>query len=58
MIAINLRQGGFHHMVFSPGDFTVSFWHPELSTARVFVRKENREKARMLLEALSLEGKP
>lgn len=54
MIMTNLRQGEFKPMAFSPGEFTVSFWHSGLSTARVFVRKGESEGARRLLQALAL----
>ncbi|MEX2191519.1 MAG: hypothetical protein WEB33_12535 [Bacteroidota bacterium] len=58
MITKNLEQGGLRSIVFSPEDFTVSFWHPGLSSARVFVRKEDAEMAGGLLESLALLGKP
>lgn len=58
MIIANLRQGEFKPVAFSPGEFTVSFWHSGLSTARVFVRKDECEGARKLLQALALVEKP
>lgn len=57
MILTNLRQGEFKPVAFSPGEFTVSFWHPALATARVFVRKDESEGARKLLQTLALVEK-
>lgn len=58
MIMTNLRQGQFRPVAFSPGEFSVSFWHSGLFTARVFVRREESEGARKLLQSLALVEKP
>ncbi len=52
MLSTNLRQAGFSPMTFSPGEFAASYWHPELSTARVLVKKGDYDSARALLESL------
>ena len=54
MLATNLRQAELLSKVFTPGNFTVAFWHPELSEARVFVRREDHKNARRVLETLAL----